>query len=231
MVENKRVELTPTEQDRLLLFTAGQLAKSRLARGLKLNKPEAVAIICNAVIEAARDGASHSEALAAGQNALSPDDLLPGVSALLSGISVEAVFSDGRRLVVINFESNEKDYPGKVTRLESFEAPEVKPTVIAVKNESAVPVAVTSHMHFMEVNPKLRFKRESAYGMRLIIPSGTHVDFPPNEIVRVELIPIEGNRVVIGFAGIIDGDLANPNGLEIAMQRLNEFGYLTGEPV
>jgi urease subunit gamma/beta len=83
----------------------------------------------------------------------------------------------------------------------------------------------------MEVNPKLRFKRESAYGMRLNIPSGTHVDFPPNEIVRVELIPIEGNRVVIGFAGIIDGDLANPNGLEIAMQRLNEFGYLTGEPV
>ncbi len=225
------MELTPTEQDRLLLFTAGQLAKTRLARGLKLNKPEAVAVICNAVIEAARDGATHSEALSAGQNALSPADLLPGVSALLSGISVEAVFTDGRRLVVVNFENEESNFPGKVTRLAPFEAPMVTPTSIAVKNESAVPVAVTSHMHFMEVNPKLRFQRETAYGMRLNIPSGTHVDFPPNEIVHVELIPIEGARVVIGFAGIIDGDLANPNGLEIAMQRLTEFGYLTGEPV
>ena len=224
------MELTPSEQDRLLLFSAGQLAKSRLARGLKLNKPEAVAIISNAVVEAARDGASHSEALAAGLNALSSEDLLPGVGAMLSGISVEAVFSDGRRLVVVNFESNESDYPGKVTRLSAYPVLEKNSIQLKVKNESAVPISVTSHMHFMEVNPKLRFNRESAYGMRLNIPSGTHQDFPPNEIVEVELIPIEGDRVLIGFAGIVDGRLDEPGGLSKAMQRLTEFGYLTGEP-
>lgn len=224
------MELTPSEQDRLLLFTAGQLAKSRLARGLKLNKPEAVAVISNAVVEAARDGASHSEALAAGLNALSSEDLLPGVGALLSGISVEAVFSDGRRLVVINFESNESEYPGKVTRLTAFPEARKNPTQLKVKNESAVPISVTSHMHFMEVNPKLRFTRETAYGMRLNIPSGTHKDFPPNEIVDVELIPIEGDRILIGFAGIVDGKLDAPDGLSKAMERLTEFGYLTGEP-
>ncbi len=224
------MELTPSEQDRLLLFSAGQLAKSRLARGLKLNKPEAVAIISNAVIEAARDGATHSAALAAGQSALSKDDLLPGVAALLSGISVEAVFSDGRRLVVVNFENSENEYPGKVTRLAAFPTPTTQPVSLKVKNESAVPISVTSHMHFMEVNPKLRFVREAAYGMRLNIPSGTHVDFPPNEIVEVNLIPIEGDRILIGFAGIIDGELDQPNGLVKAIARLSEFGYLSGEP-
>ena len=229
-MKNLLVELTPSEQDRLLLFTAGQLAKSRLARGLKLNKPEAVAIISNAVIEAARDGASHSEAITAGLNALSSDDLLPGVSAMLSGISVEGVFNDGRRLVVVNFDSNEPDYPGKVTRLSAHPVPEKNPVQVRVKNEGIFPISVTSHMHFMEVNPKLRFKRESAYGMRLNIPSGTHKDFLPNNIVEVELIPIEGERILIGFAGIVDGSLDQPNGLKKALHLLEEAGYLTGEP-
>lgn len=224
------MELTPSEQDRLLLFSAGQLAKARLARGLKLNKPEAVAIISNAVIEAARDGATHSEALAAGQNALTAENLLPGVAALLGGISVEAVFSDGRRLVVVNFENFEADYPGKVTRLTPVVKPKSQPIKLFAKNESAIPIAVTSHMHFMEVNPKLRFDRKKAFGMRLNIASGTHVDFPPNELVEIELIPIEGDRILIGFAGIVDGKLDQPDALEKAMQRLTEFGYLTGEP-
>ncbi len=224
------MELTPSEQDRLLLFSAGQLAKSRLERGLKLNKPEAVAIISNAVIEAARDGASHSEAITAGLSALKNEDLLPGVSAMLNGIAVEAVFNDGRRLVVINFKSTDSDYPGKVTRLTPFPVIEKDSTKIKVKNESNLPISVTSHMHFMEVNPKLRFKRELAYGMRLNIPSGTHIDFPPNVIVDVELIPIEGDRVVIGFAGIVDGNLDTPDGLSKALEKLKHFGYLTGEP-
>lgn len=231
MVKNRPVELTPSEQDRLLLFTAGQLAQSRLNRGLKLNKPEAIAIISNAVIEAARNGASHSEALTAGKLALSENDLLPGIASLLTGISVEAVFDDGRRLVVVNFESNESTFPGQVTRLTPLDQSEPQDKVlIRVRNESSVPISVTSHMHFMEVNPKLRFKRELAYGMRPNIASGTHIDFSPNEIVEVELIPIAGDRVLIGFAGIVDGALDQPDGLANALNRLGEFGYLTGEP-
>ena len=73
------MELTPSELDRLLIFNVAQLAKSRRARGLKLNKPEAVALISHAVIEAARDGASHSAALSAGLAAVSDSELLPGV--------------------------------------------------------------------------------------------------------------------------------------------------------
>lgn len=225
------MELTPSEQDRLLLFTAGQLANSRLAKGLKLNKPEAVAVICNAVIEAARAGATHNQALLAGKHALAPTDLMPGVAAMLGAISVEAVFDDGRRLVVVNFESSESEFPGQVTRLEPIN--NLDPTnkvLIKVRNESAVPISVTSHMHFLEVNPTLKFNRELAYGMRANIPSGTHVDFAPNEIVEVELIPIAGDRVIVGFAGIVDGPLDEPGKKETALKRLIEFGYLTGEP-
>jgi urease subunit gamma/beta len=213
------VELTPSEQDRLLLFTAGQLASSRLARGLKLNKPEAVAIISNAVIEAARGGATHPEALAAGQQAISSSDLLPGVASLLKGISVEAVFDDGRRLVVVNITSSESGFPGEVTRLTPFEKLDnFEVVTLRVRNESSIQISVTSH------------DRALAYGMRLNIPSGTHVDFLPGEIVSVDLIPISGDRIMVGFAGLVDGPLDEPGMQDKAMQKIIEFGYLTGEP-
>lgn len=225
------VELTPSEQDRLLIFTAASLAKSRRASGLKLNKPEAVAIISDAVIEAARAGANHEQALHAGKTAITKDQLLEGVGPLLSGISIEAVFDDGRRLVVIDFDSDEHDYAGKVTRLAPIGYPANTDVVrVRVQNKSSVQISITSHMHFLEVNPKLLFNRELAYGRRLNIETGTHVDFAPNEIVEVELIPIAGERVLIGFAGIVDGPLDAPGAKETALTRLAEFGYLTGEP-
>lgn len=226
------MELTPSEQDRLLLFTAGQLALSRLERGIKLNKPEAVAIISNAVIEAARSGATHAQALVAGQTAIKQQDLMPGIAPLLTGISVEAVFDDGRRLVVVNYPTSETDFAGAVTRLEPTKSSTNENEVtIRVRNESKIQISVTSHMHFFEVNPKLKFNRAAAYGMRPNIPSGTHVDFPPNEIVEVNLIPIEGDRILIGFAGLVDGSLDAPGMKENALRRMSEFGYLDGEPV
>lgn len=225
------MELTPSEQDRLLLFTAGQLALARLERGIKLNKPEAIAIISNAVIEAARAGATHEQALNAGQNAVQEKDLMPGVAPLLTGISVEAVFDDGRRLVVVNYPTSEKSFVGAVTRLEPTVASVVNNKLtIRVRNESKIQISVTSHMHFFEVNPKLKFNRELAYGMRPNIPSGTHIDFQPNEIVEVNLIPIEGDRILIGFAGLVDGSLDEPGMKVKALARMKEFGYLDGEP-
>jgi urease subunit gamma/beta len=221
------VELTPSELDRLLIFNVAQLAQSRRARGVKLNKPEAVALISHAVIESARDGASHSQALQAGINAVTDADLLPGVGPLLSGIAVEAVFSDGRRLVVVDFESTDQDVPGKVTRLEQI-ASTPKPDVnsVVVVNKSEIQISVTTHMHFFEVNPKLQFDRVATYGRHLHIPAGEHVDFPPGVEISVNLVPIAGNRILIGFAGLVDGSLDAPGAKENAISKARSLGYL-----
>ena len=221
------MELTPSALDRLLVFNVAQLAQSRRARGLKLNKPEAVALISHAVIEAARDGASHSAALNAGLAAVSDSELLPGVGPLLTGIAVEAVFSDGRRLVVVDFESADEDVPGKVTRLEPIvHTTNADSISLVVVNESDIQISVTTHMHFFEVNPKLRFDRVTSYGRHLHIPAGEHVDFPPGVEVSVNLIPISGNRILIGFAGLVDGPLDAPGIKESAIAKARSLGYL-----
>jgi len=221
------VELTPSEQDRLLIFTAAQLAQSRRARGVKLNVPEATALIAHAVIEAARDGASHAQALIAGQNAVAESELLPGVGPLLSGIAVEGVFDDGRRLVVVDFSSTDAHVPGEVTRLEvAAQVSDAATVDIVVRNESTIGISVTTHMHFFEVNPRLSFNRSAAFGMRLHIPAGEHVDFPPGTDVSVQLEPIGGNRVLIGFAGLVDGPLDAPGAKEQALAKAREWGYL-----
>src|SRR5438270_12659039 len=95
------MRLTPSERDRLLIFTTAELARARLARGLRLNVPEATAIIADAVCEAARDGARLADARAAGESALTPAQVLPGVAAIVTEVAVEAVFDDGTRLVVV----------------------------------------------------------------------------------------------------------------------------------
>ena len=221
------MELTPSELDRLLIFNVAQLAQSRRARGVKLNKPEAVALISHAVIESARDGASHSQALQAGINAVTDADLLPGVGPLLSGIAVEAVFSDGRRLVVVDFESKDQDVPGKVTRLESIASiPNPDVNSVVVVNKSEIQISVTTHMHFFEANPRLSFDRAASYGRHLYIPAGEHVDFPPGVEVAVNLIPITGNRILIGFAGLVDGPLDAPGAKESAIAKARSLGYL-----
>lgn len=223
------MELTPSEQDRLLIFTAAQLAQARRERGLKLNHPEAVALICHSVIEAARDGASHAEALTIGQSAVRSDEILPGVASMLVGIAVEAVFDDGRRLVVVDFPGSDEDVPGQVTRLHHTKTSAHSDVVtVDVHNDSAVQISVTTHMHFFEVNPRLRFNRELAYGRHLHIPAGEHVDFPAGSTVRVQLVPISGERVIIGFAGLVDGPLDAPGAKEKAMAKAATLGYLDG---
>jgi urease subunit gamma/beta len=221
------VELTPSELDRLLIFNVAQLAQSRRQRGVKLNKPEAIALISHAVIEAARDGADHTTALNAGLAAVTNEELLPGVGPLLTGIAVEAVFSDGRRLVVVDFESTDDDVPGKVTRLVPV-AKEAKSDIVTVNvvNQSDIQISVTTHMHFFEANPRLRFDRAASYGRHLHIPAGEHVDFPPGVEVSVNLIPITGNRILIGFAGLVDGALDAPGAKESAIAKARSLGYL-----
>jgi urease subunit gamma len=94
--------LSPHEQERLLVHVAGQLAKERRARGLRLNYPEAVALITSWVLEAARDGGSVAELMAGGQRVLEREDVLDGVPEMMSSVQVEATFPDGTKLVTVH---------------------------------------------------------------------------------------------------------------------------------
>ena len=96
------MELTPREKDKLLIFTAALLAQRRKARGLKLNYPEAVALISAAVMEGARDGRSVAELMSAGREVLTSADVMEGVAEMISDIQVEATFPDGTKLVTVH---------------------------------------------------------------------------------------------------------------------------------
>ena len=96
------MELTPREKDKLLIFTAALLAERRRARGLKLNYPEAVALISAAVMEGARDGKSVAELMSEGRRVLTRDDVMEGIAEMIPDIQVEATFPDGTKLVTVH---------------------------------------------------------------------------------------------------------------------------------
>ncbi|MBP7453329.1 MAG: urease subunit gamma [Ottowia sp.] len=96
------MELTPREKDKLLLFTAALLAERRKARGLRLNYPEAVALISAAVMEGARDGRTVADLMSAGREVLSRADVMDGVPEMIPDIQVEATFPDGTKLVTVH---------------------------------------------------------------------------------------------------------------------------------
>jgi urease subunit gamma/beta len=203
------MRLTPTERDRLLIFTAAELARARRARGLRLNVPEATALIADTVCEAARDGARLVDAATAGASVLRADEVLPGVADIVREVKVEATFDDGTRMVVVH-----DPFAGEGS----------------MGPASDVPVSITSHFHFFEVNPRLLFDRSAAYGRRLAIDAGSTLRFDPGVPVTAPLIDIGGARVAIGFAGLVDGPLDDPQVRVAAMQRAVDGGYLGAVP-
>ncbi len=90
-----------------------------------------------------------------------------------------------------------------------------------------MPISVTSHFHFFESNPRLAFDRAAAYGHRLAVAAGSSVRFDVGRTVEVELVPIGGARVAIGFAGLVDGPLDAPGAREAALAKARATGYLT----
>jgi urease subunit gamma len=96
------MNFTPSEVEKLLLSVAGMVARDRLARGVKLNHPEAVALLSTWVIERAREGALVSDLMERGRTVLGRDDVMPGVAEMLADVQVEATFPDGRKLVTIH---------------------------------------------------------------------------------------------------------------------------------
>lgn len=222
------MRLTPTERDRLLLFGAAELARARRARGLRLNVPEATALVADTVCEAARDGRRLAEAIEAARAVLGPDDVLPGVADIVTEVHVEAVFDDGSRLAVvadpIGGGSGDRA-PGALLPGPGYDEPGPALT-LAVRNTATVPVSVTSHFHFFEANPRLDFDRAAAYGMRPAVPAGSSVRFDPGATEQVGLLPIGGDRVAIGFAGLVDGPLDAPGAKAEALRRASACGYL-----
>ena len=216
------MRLLPREQDRLLLFLAAELARKRRARGLRLNQAEAVALIADEVCEAARDGRSYADAEAAGYQALQPADVADGVAELVRRVEVEALFGDGSRLLVLH---DPIASAGPRAREEPAIEWLAQERAVTVTNEGDVPVGVTSHFHFFEVNRALRFDRAAAWGMRLAIPPGAKVFFDPGIPRDAFLVPFGGARVIRGHAGLADGPLDAAGAKEAALALAREQGY------
>lgn len=220
------MKLTENERDRLLIYLTAELARARRARGLLLNVVEATALVADAVCEAARDGKRLGEAVNLARSVINEREVLPGVIRAVPEVRVEAVFDDGSRLAVVR-----DPFRAGVAGAQAPEPAELAGDVfLDVTNTAAVPISVTSHFHFFEANPRLRFDRAAAYGMHLAVTAGAAVRFEPGGTRRVALVPVGGRRVVIGFAGLVDGPLDEPGARERALEKARACGYEDAGP-
>ena len=206
------MQLTPREKDKLLIAMAAMVARRRLERGVKLNHPEAIALITDTVVEGARDGRSVAELMEAGAHVLRADQVMEGIAEMIHDIQVEATFPDGTKLVTVHHPirgAASADVPGEVVTGEGeivFNQGAER-VVLTVANTGDRPIQVGSHYHFFETNPALSFEREKARGMRLDIAPGTAVRFEPGSTREVALVPLSGRREVYGFRQGVMGAL------------------------
>jgi len=206
------VNLTPREKDKLLVAMAAIVARNRLARGVQLNHPEAIALITDFVVEGARDGRTVAELMEAGAHVVTADQCMDGVAEMIHDIQVEATFPDGTKLVTVHHpirgEASELSAgevlpaPGEIELNAGAET-----ITMTVANTGDRPIQVGSHYHFAETNPALEFDRAAARGMRLDIASGTAVRFEPGQTRTVTLVPFSGARQVYGFRQDVMGPL------------------------
>lgn len=228
--------LTPTELERLTIYNAAQLARRRQGRGLKLNAPEAIAIIVDEICEGARDGRSVAELIAYGSTILGSADVLPGVPALIPIVQVEASFPDGTKLVTVH--DPVRPSPGAAGEAEERTPGEIIPAdgkieinagrrsaVLRAVNTGDRPIQVGSHFHFFEVNRALDFDRAKAWGMHLDIAAGTAVRFEPGEEREVTLVAFGGTGEVFGLNRLSEGETATPAGLADALKRARQLGF------
>jgi urease subunit gamma/beta len=200
------VLLSPHEQERLLLHLAARLAGERRDRGLRLNYPEAVAVISSFVLEGARDGRSVADLMAAGQRVLTAADVLDGVPEMVTSVQVEATFPDGTKLVTVHRpiqgdagSSAPGVVPGEYLLAADPVVVDREIVELTVVNTGDRPVQVGSHYHFAQVNDALEFDRDAARGKRLAVPAGTAVRFEPGMERVVALTPLGGTATVPGL--------------------------------
>lgn len=192
--------LGPTEEDRLRIFVAAELARRTRADGVKLNAPEATALICDEMHRAARAGGSLEAVLAAGRAAVDADDVIDGIPALVAEIRLEVLLADGTRLVVLRdpLVQHASSPPGEI---------KVLPTDIQLRSgrgrrrilvtsRSSKPIRVSSHYPFWRVNARLEFDRGAAEGYRLDIPAGASIRWAPGEVRDVDLVALTSDAPV-----------------------------------
>ena len=225
--------LTPTEMERLTIFTAAELSRKRKAKGLKLNHPEAIAFITDEILEGAREGRSVADLISFGSTLLSTDDVLPGVSDLISMIQVEGTFPDGTKLVTVHdpIRPGKKKVGGVSPGELDCEEGEIeinagrRSVTIKVVNTGDRPVQIGSHYHFFETNKALEFNRASAFGLRLDIPAGTAVRFEPGEAKEVVLTEFGGTQELYGLNNLTNGQISNQDIKDQAMKRARARGF------
>eukprot|EP01037_Dinobryon_pediforme_P005527 gene5527-5581_t len=217
------MNLTPREKDKLLISMAAMVARRRLERGVKLNHPEAIALISDFVVEGARDGRSVADLMQAGAHVITRDQVMEGIAEMIHDVQVEATFPDGTKLVTVHepirfgvlfglllvqYEGFQM-IPGEIETLPGdIDLNAGLPTTtLTVSNTGDRPIQVGSHYHFAETNPALAFDRAAARGQRLDIAAGTAVRFEPGQSRDVTLVPFQGTREIYGFRGDIMGKI------------------------
>ena len=206
------MHLTPREKDKLLVAMAANVARRRLERGVKLNHPEAVALITDFVVEGARDGRTVAELMEAGAHVVAASQVMDGIAAMIHDVQVEATFPDGTKLVTVHNPIRGAEQglvpgevmpaPGDIVMNQDRET-----RTLSVANTGDRPIQVGSHYHFFETNPALHFDRDQARGFRLDIPAGTAVRFEPGQTRDVALVALGGKREVYGFRQAVMGAL------------------------
>jgi urease subunit gamma/beta len=247
------MHLSPRELDKLTLHQAGFLAQKRLARGVKLNHPEAVALIATVLLEFIRDGKNVAELMNLGRQLLGRNQVMPGVPEMIYDVQVEGTFPDGSKLVTVHHPIASENGDLKLALHSSFlPVPDVSvftPAVaepipgsteikdgeielnvgrataeLPVTNLGDRPIQVGSHYHFIETNGALKFDRGAAYGKRLDIPAGTAVRFEPGETKTVKLVEIAGKKVIRGGNNLASGKVSTVR-KKTTLQRVKAKGF------
>lgn len=247
------MHLSPRELDKLTLHQAGFLAQKRLARGVRLNHPEAVALIATVLLEFIRDGKRVAELMDLGRKLLGRNQVMPGVPEMIYDVQVEGTFPDGSKLVTVHHPivSENGDLalalhgsflpvpalsmfapladvgqPGACTPVEGeIELNAGRAAIdLPVTNLGDRPIQVGSHYHFIETNASLRFDRAKAYGKRLDVPAGTAVRFEPGETKTVKLVDIAGKKIIRGGNNLANGKVSAA-GKKAALKRVKEKSF------
>ena len=197
------MRLTPWEEERLLIFSAAELARRHRSAGLLLNAPEAIALMCDAMLEAARAGSSYAAVEAAGLAAVSLEQVMPGVRELIDDVRLEVLLDDGTRLIVLvdplgRGAPADPEGPGAtVVGPESATGTGASAgrerRQVTVTNTSRRVVRVSSHFPFERVNARLAFDRGAAAGFRLDLEAGSSERWSPGEERTVTLVRVGGS--------------------------------------
>jgi urease subunit gamma/beta len=216
------MNLTPTEIERLTLFSAAEMARRNLREGILLSHPEAVALLVDEAMVAARKNMPYDEVIDYAAGLLRAEDCEPGVPDMVRIVTLDAPFADGTKLVTLidPITPGPSDVrPGEVIvgtePIELF--PGVARRALTVTNRGDRDIQVRSQSHFFETNAALEFDRLASWGHKLDIASGAGVRFEPGIPVDVQLVPMAGDRIAQGFSGRVNGPLDADGALEAAL--------------